>query len=590
MCGIIGFVGEEQAAPIILSSLENLEYRGYDSAGIATISDGKICLKKDVGHLEEVQQKHHLDELPGVLGIGHVRWATHGGVTANNAHPHLDCSGNIAVVHNGIIENYRELRSRLKSKHNFISQTDTEVIPHLLEDYLNDGASLEEGVIRVTKQLQGSYAFVAIYSREPGKIVAARQGNSLIVGLADGRKFIASDSLSFLKMTDQAIFVEDGEIVVATKDKVRFFNQDSLELEKSPGKIDWKWDEATKQGYDSFTLKEILEEPETARRALMQDKNLVMDMALGILRARQVVFIGCGTSRYAALLGRYVFSKFGGGFSPVIIASEYPYFSESIDSSTLVMAVSQSGETADILEAVRAAKRKSATIFSIVNRVDSSLARMSNKVLYLNCGPEIGVVATKSFVAQLIIFYLLGFAIGNKLDEGLDKLAAAPSWIAGNHRENGKGLIKLAWKLRKRKDFYYIARGTNFHIAGEAALKLKEIAYVHADGMPAGELKHGSLALIEKGTPVIAICPEDYTFHETLSNVEEAKARGAFVIGVSDRREDVFDEWIKIPKVEEIFYPLVSIVPLQLFAYHSAIARALDPDKPRNLAKSVTVK
>jgi len=590
MCGIIGFVGEEQAAPIILSSLKNLEYRGYDSAGIATVCDGKVCLKKDVGKLEEVQQKHHFDKLPGTSGIGHVRWATHGSVTANNAHPHLDCRGNIAVAHNGIIENYQELKGQLEPQHNFASQTDTEVIPHLLEDHMNNGASLEEATIRVTKQLQGSYAFLAISSREPDKIVAVRQGNPLIVGVADGKKFIASDALSFLKITDQVIFVEDGEIVVATKDKVRFLNQDGLELEKSLSKVDWKWDEATKQGYDSFMLKEILEEPEAARRALMQDKNLIMDMATDILKARQVVFIACGTSRYAALLGRYVFSKLGGRFSPVIIASEYQYFSESIDNGTLVIAISQSGETADVLEGAKAARRNGATIFSIVNRVDSSLARMSDKVLYLNCGPEIGVAATKSFVAQLIIFYLLGFAMANRLDEGLDKMAAAPSWIAGNHRENGKNLHKLAWKLRKKKHCYYIARGTNFHIAGEGALKLKEIAYVHADGMPAGELKHGSLALIEKGTPVIAVCPQDYTFYDTLSNVEEAKARGAFVIAVSDRQEDAFDEWIKIPKVEEIFYPLVSIVPLQLLAYYSAVARGLDPDKPRNLAKSVTVK
>lgn len=590
MCGIIGFVGEERAAPIILSSLKNLEYRGYDSAGIATIGYGKVCLKKDVGTLDEVQQKHHLDELLGVLGIGHVRWATHGGVTAANAHPHLDCHGGIAVVHNGIIENHQELRSQLQPRHKFTSQTDTEVIPHLLEDCLNNGSSLEEAVIHVTKQLQGSYAFLAISSLEPDKIVAARQGNPLMVGLADGKKFIASDALSFLKMTDQVIFVEDGEIVVATKDKVRFLNQDGLELKKSPSKVDWKWDEATKQGYDFFMLKEIMEEPETARRALMQDKHLIIDMAMDILKAKQVVFTACGTSRYAALLGRYVFSKLAGRFSPVIMGSEYQYFSESINKDTLVIAVSQSGETADVLEGVRAARRNGATIFSLVNRADSSLARMSDKVLYLNCGPEMGVAATKSFIAQLIIFYLLGFAMANRLDEGWEKLAEAPAWIRGNHHENGEELIKLAQRLKEKKDCYYIARGTNFHIAGEAALKMKEIAYVHADGMPAGELKHGTLALIEKGTPVIAICPQDYTFHDTLSNVEEAKARGAFVIGVSDHQEDVFDEWIKIPTVEEIFYPLVSIVPLQLLAYHSAIVRGLDPDKPRNLAKSVTVK
>jgi len=311
---------------------------------------------------------------------------------------------------------------------------------------------------------------------------------------------------------------------------------------------------------------------------------------MDILRAKQVVFTACGTSRYAALIGRYVFSKIAGKFSDVVMASEFEYFSDSIDKNTMVIAVSQSGETADVIQGVKRAKEAGATVFSLVNMVESSLARISDRVVYLNCGPEIGVAATKSFLSQLVIFYLLAFAMVNRLDEGTEKIQAVCPLIEENLHDNGNRLTELAQKLKNRNDFYYIARGINFAMAGEGALKLKEIAYVHAEGMPAGELKHGTLALIEKGTPVVAICPKDYTFHEVMSNIAETKARGAFIIGISNQPEKSFDEWIKIPSVEEIFYPLVCIAPLQFLAYHFAVARGLDPDKPRNLAKSVTVK
>jgi len=590
MCGVIGFVGDREAAPIVLSALRKLEYRGYDSAGMATIADNRIWLKKDVGKLAEVEQKHCLDKLPGKIGIGHVRWATHGEVTPVNAHPHLDCKQEIAIVHNGIIENYQELRHRLEPKHKFISDTDTEVIPHLIEEHMKDGASLEETVSQISKELDGSYAVLAISAQEPQKIVATRKDSPLVVGIGARGNFIASDTLSFLDETNRVIFVEDGETVVLTKEKVSFLDSDGREIKREPKEVDWKWGQATKRGYDFFMLKEIMEQPQAIRRALIQDKGLIMEMAMDILRARQVVLTGCGTSRYAALIGRYVFSKLAGKFSDVIMASEFHYFSDSIDKNTLVIAVSQSGETADVIQGVKKARENGATIFSLVNVVGSSLARMSDKVVYLNCGPEIGVAATKSFISQLVIFYLLAFAMANRLDEGTEKIRAVSSLVEGIFRDNGKKLTKLAQKLRGKTDFYYIARGINFAIAGEGALKLKEIAYVHAEGMPAGELKHGTLALIEKGTPVVAICPRDYTFQETLSNLAETKARGALAIGVSDERQESFDEWIKIPTVEEIFYPLVSVVPLQFLAYHLAVARGLDPDKPRNLAKSVTVK
>jgi len=590
MCGIIGIVGKERATPLLLKGLESLEYRGYDSAGVATIADGKLRYGKDTGKLDEVRQKHHLDKLAGSMGIGHVRWATHGGVTAANAHPHLDCKGEIAVVHNGIIENYEALRAQLEPKHVFVSQTDTEVIPHLIEEYMEAGASLEQAVLQAIGQLKGSYALLAISVKEPGKMVATRKDSPLVVGVDGDRKFVASDALAFLEQTNRVAFLEDGETVVLAGD-ITFLDGQGKQIEKEFTQIDWKWDKATKQGHDFFMMKEITEAPEAMRCALMQDRSLILEMAMDILRAKQVVITACGTSRYAALVGRYLFSKLAGKFCDVVMASEFHYFSDSVDKNTLVIAISQSGETADVLEGVKKARENGATIFSLVNMVGSSIARMSDRVLYLNCGPEIGVAATKSFMSQLTILYLLAFTMANRLEEGVEKLRddLCPK-IEEILSRNGVRLRELAERTKDKNDFYYIARGINFAIAAEGALKLKEISYIHAEGMPAGELKHGTLALIEEGTPVVVICPKDYTFEETLANAAETKARGAFVIGVSEERHPLFDEWIEIDSVEEIFYPLVTIVPLQLLAYHLAVARGKDPDRPRNLAKSVTVK
>lgn len=590
MCGIIGFIGDREAAPLVLNGLRKLEYRGYDSAGMATSVDSHLCIKKGVGQLSEVEQRHQLAELPGRVGIGHVRWATHGKVTVENAHPHFDCHQGIAVVHNGIIENYQELRSHLSLRHKFISDTDTEVIPHLIEEYMEDGTPLERAVFQMSKRLKGSYAILVISATDPQKIVGTRKDSPLVIGVGRGSNFIASDTLPFLEETNRVIFIEDGETVTLTGNGVSIIDSEGRQVKREPQRVDWKCDAASKQGYDFFMLKEIFEQPQAMRRSLMQERNLIMDMAMDILRARQIVLTACGTSRYAALIGRYAFSKLAGKFSDVIMASELQYFSDSVDRNTLIIAVSQSGETADVIQGVKKAKENGATVFSLVNVVGSTLARISDRVLYLNCGPEIAVAATKSFVNQLTLFYLLAFAMVNKLDEGAEKLEAISNLIEANLYHNETEIPKIVEKLKSKNDFYYIARGINFAMAGEGALKLKEIAYVHAEGMPAGELKHGTLALIENGTPVVVICPNDYTFSESLANATETKARGAFVIGVSDKEDKVFDEWVKIPTVEEIFYPLVTVVPLQLFAYHSAIARGLEPDKPRNLAKSVTVK
>lgn len=590
MCGIIGYCGEKPAAPIVFKALKCLEYRGYDSAGMASLHDGQLLIRKDVGRIDEVNQKHKLGTLRGNTAIGHTRWATHGGVTQYNAHPHLDSKQEIAVVHNGIIENYQLLRRRLERKYKFVSETDTEVLPHLIREFIEMGSSLEQAMCQTVKELRGSYAILAISASEPGKIVAARKDSPLVVGIGAGENFIASDALSFLQHTNRVIFVGDGEIVSVTGKKVTLLDGEGRQIQREPEEANWKWDGATKQGYDFFMHKEIQEQPWAMRCALMQDRHLIMDMAMDILRARQVVLTGCGTSRHAALIGRYLFSRVGGKFSDVIMGSELHHFSDSIHRDTVVIAVSQSGETADILEGVKRARDNGASIFSLVNVVGSSLARLSDRVIYLNCGPEIGVAATKSFVSQLVVFYLLAFAMVNQLREGMRAIRSISSLIEKNFHHNGEILPELAQKLKQKNDCYYIARGINFAIAAEAALKAKEIAYVHAEGMPAGELKHGTLALVEQGTPVIAICPADYTFAEALSNVAEAKSRGAFVVGVSDRHEEHFDEWIRIPPVAEVFYPLVSIVPLQLLAYDLAIARGFDPDKPRNLAKSVTVK
>jgi len=590
MCGIIGYAGGEQAASIILGALSRLEYRGYDSAGVATVGDGQLHIGKDIGKLDEVAGRARIGTLPGTVGIGHVRWATHGGVTQANAHPHWDNKRQIAVVHNGIIENYMSLRTRLSRKHRFISETDTEVVPHLIREYVDAGASFEGAFFKAVHDLRGSYAILAVSTLEPGKVLAARRESPLVVGIGSGANYIGSDVLSFLPHTNHAMFVEDGDRVVLTGDSVKFYDADHKELARRPTTVNWEWQGSSKGEYEHFMIKEIEEQPLAIRQAVMQDQRAVMRMATEILRTRQVVLTACGTSRFAALIGRYAFSRVGRTLSEVIMASEFGYFTESVGKDTLVLAISQSGETADVMDGVRQAKEKGASVFSIVNVVGSSLARLSDQTLYLNCGPEIGVAATKSFTAQLCILYLLAFAMDSRIDEGREKLRQVSHQVENDLPWHSTRIPPIAERLKDKKDFYFLARGINFAMAGEGALKLKEIAYVHAEGMPAGELKHGTLALIEPGTPVVAVCPADYTFADTISNISEAKARGAHIIGISNVHDPIFDEWIRVPKVDEVLYPLVTAVPLQLLAYHSAVARGLDPDKPRNLAKSVTVK
>jgi len=591
MCGIIGYCGKKLAVPVVLEALKRLEYRGYDSAGIASICDRKLLIRKDAGTVNEVVQKHNLADLPGNIAVGHTRWATHGAVTQFNAHPHSDCSGRIAVVHNGIIENYQQLRQELTERgHQFSSETDTEVIPHLLEDELKKGCSLEQAVLNIAPRLNGSYAFLVISLNDPGKVIGTRSNNPLIVGVNASDYYISSDALAFSQYTNQVMSLEDNEVVMLTQEGVEFLDNEGSKLVKQARKLDHSWAESHKGGYQHFMLKEIMEQAEVLSQILHQDEKRFTNIALDILRARQVIITACGTSRYAALVGRYLFSKVGKKFCDVIMASEFGYFADSVDKNTVVIAVSQSGETADVVEGVKAARDAGAQVISIVNRPNSILVDLSHQVIYLNCGSEIAVAATKSFLSQLAIFYLLSFSMVNSFDEAAAKLTNLSRDITRVLDWNKDELIKLSQKLKDNNDFYYIARGINFAIASEGALKLKEISYIHAEGMPAGELKHGTLALIEAGTPVVVLCPADYTFSETLSNAMEAKSRGAYIIGVSDKESDIYDSWIKIPEVDELLYPMVAVVPLQFLAYYIAINRGCDPDKPRNLAKSVTVK
>ncbi len=580
------------ASTLVLEGLRRLEYRGYDSAGIASLDNGSLLVRKDIGAIAEVDALHELGRMPGTLAVGHTRWATHGGVTQANAHPHTDMAGRVVVVHNGIIENYEELRDELCAEGMiFRSDTDTEVIPHLIARELDDGCeTLVEAVRLVCHRLQGSYAFVVLGAHDGGTMIGVRRDNPLVVGFANHGVFLSSDVLAFAEHARWMVSPEDGEMAVVTSSGVRFLDPCGVEVVKVPSMVDCVWADVGRNGYGHYMLKEILEQPRVVSRCGHGDDDKLMDTALAILGARQVVFTACGTSRHASLIGRYFFSKVARKFSDVVMASEFGYFAPSLNSQTVVIAVSQSGETADVIEGVKLAKQAGAWVVSVVNRPSCLLAEMGDHLVKLGCGAEIGVAATKTFTCQISVFYLLAHAMVNKLQQGSGNLEQAGVLLDELLQGLNGGLEQLAARLKNREHFYYIGRGVNFAVAMEGALKMKEISYIHAEGMPAGELKHGTLALIEQETPVVAICPNDETHAETISNAMEAKVRGAYIIGVSDVMSSVFDHWIRIPAVSPLLYPIMAVAPLQLFAYHVAVARGCDPDKPRNLAKSVTVK
>jgi len=585
MCSIIGYKGKNSAAPILVDSLKKMEYRGYDSVGVATFDNGGIMVRKGTGKVLEVNKNLAISEMAGKIGIGHTRWATHGGVTDKNAHPHSACKNNIAVVHNGIIENYKELKEELTvAGHTFASETDSEVIAHLLE--VHHGKGVRDAMIQTCKRLKGNYAFVAVF--QDGTIAGARYEEPLIIGVANDGYFISSDVLGFLQYTDKAVFLENGDICIVDNSKLEVFNFEGTPVAHPITQVAWELGDIEKGKYAHHTLKEINEQKITVVHAGRQDEEIISKFCDLLANAKSVYITGSGTSYHSALIFKYMLAKFAKIRAETVMSSESQYALASIEGDSVLVAISQSGETADVLDSVKLAKNQGAKILLIVNVTTSSLARISDAFLSTNCGPEIGVAATKSFTGQLALIY----NITDRLCKGCLATARAEFAVAiENVIASQASVMRVAEQMKDCTDIYLLGRSIHYPIALEGALKLKELAYVHAEGIAAGELKHGPLALMEKNTFVIMLNPHDPTFGDTISNAHEIKARGATVIGISDRKDDVYDHWIEIPQLkEESFYPIVEVIPLQMLAYQLALAKNADPDYPRNLAKSVTVR
>ncbi len=586
MCGIIGYVGDRKASTILLKGLKNLEYRGYDSAGIAIKhTAGHTEVRKSAGKIEEIARHLHFESIEGNIGIAHTRWATHGAVTDENAHPHTDCEGKIAIVHNGIIENYRELREQLISKgHRFTSDTDSEVIAHLIEENL--GYGFEDACKKAFASLEGSYAVLALKEDEE-KIVGARKDSPLVLGIADHGVFLASDIPSFLEWTNRVVYLNNYDFIVAGRGGVKVYNE-GKEVSRQIDTVEWNVEETKKGEFKHFMMKEMSEQAETIIRALQQDKKVVWDIVDGINNAFGVFFVGCGSSYHACLAGSYLFSKVAKVHVNAVLASEFENYEHFLTDRTLVFAVSQSGETADILLAVRAAKSKGSKVLGITNVIGSSLTMEGHALIMMNSGPEICVLSTKTYTSQVVLMTLLAYAVAGKYEDGLKKIGDLYLEVYNlTSRTMRDSLTKLAEILRDKWDIYLIGRGLQYTTALEAALKIKEVSYLHAEAFAGGELKHGPLALIEEGTPCIVFVSAENR-SKILSNAEEVKSRGGYIIGVSSERDELFDFWIKVPEAEEL-NPIIQIIPMQVLAYELAVLRGLDPDKPRNLAKSVTV-
>lgn len=589
MCGIVGCVLDKKVGPTIIDSIKKLEYRGYDSVGIATVTD-KINVKKGSGKIEDVDKKIHLKEIDGKTGIAHVRWATHGNPTKENAHPHCDCNNKISVVHNGIIENYKELKEELiKEGHKFRSETDTEIIPHLIEKYMAEGFNLLTSTQKTVKKLHGSYALAVISTEEPNKIIGARNESPLIVGVADNGNYLASDVPAILNETNQIIYLEDEELILLEKDNIEVMDLELNPVEKEITTITWTSEMAEKGGYDHFMLKEIFEQPQVIKDTLSESPK-IEEIVSKFKYFNRICFVACGTSYHASLVGEYLIETQMGIPTEVILASEFEYFQKTLDKHTLVIFITQSGETADTLKALKIANKQSETL-AIVNVVGSSITREADHVIYTRAGPEIGVAATKTYLSQLICIYLLVAYLSenHKLIDELHNI----SELSKETFDREEKIKEIATKYKDSKDFFYIGKGFNYSTALEGALKLKEISYIHAEGYPAGELKHGPLALIDKNMPVVGILPPGPSYSKTFNSLEEIKARGAnmIILGSSDddKIRDTEDLLTFNPEIDELIAPLLYIIDLQLFAYHVSVAKNYDPDKPKNLAKSVTV-
>ncbi|HTX18559.1 MAG TPA: glutamine--fructose-6-phosphate transaminase (isomerizing) [Bacteroidota bacterium] len=609
MCGIIGYVGPANPTPILLDGLKRLEYRGYDSAGIALIAAEKLLVSKKVGKVSELEKSFGQTVPATTAGIGHTRWATHGAPSDINAHPHTDCRKEIALIHNGIIENYLSIRTKLEAGgHVFASETDTEVLVHLIEEMKKFSGDLMTAVRLALRQVEGTYGIAVVSSAEPDKIIVARKGSPLLLGVGVGEHYVASDAAALVQHTRNVVYLEDGEIAVLTKDSFETRTIDNKDIEKEVQEVTIELDEIEKGGFDHFMLKEIMEQPETIRnsmrgRVLLDEGNSKLsglrDVMPALENAQRIIISACGTSWHAGLVGEYMLEQYGKIPVEVEYASEFRYRNPIIKKGDVVFVISQSGETADTLAALREAKQKGAAVFGICNVVGSTIARESDAGVYIHAGPEIGVASTKAFTSQLIVLSLVTLMIarqrgmpeaeGKKIAEALLQLPEKVDTILKHTSE----IELIAEELKERVNVLYLGRGYNFPVALEGALKLKEISYIHAEGYPAAEMKHGPIALIDENMPVIVIASKDSTYEKIISNIQEVKARRGKVIAVVNENDTAIQQFaqhvIRVPQTIDFLSPILNIIPLQLLAYYIAVKRGCNVDQPRNLAKSVTV-
>ncbi|RKQ63837.1 glucosamine--fructose-6-phosphate aminotransferase (isomerizing) [Thermovibrio guaymasensis] len=608
MCGIVGYVGKDNAKNVVVDGLKRLEYRGYDSAGLALIVNGEIKVFKKVGKIREFEIELNRLNVYSNVGIGHTRWATHGKPTFDNAHPHLSCDGKIALVHNGIIENYAQLKEEFfKKGHKFKSQTDTEVVVHLIEEELRSSRDFFEAFLRAVNRLKGSFALCAITTHEPDRLFCARKDSPLVVGLGEDESFVASDVPAFLSYTNRAVFLDDGEVAVVGRDGAVFYDFSGTEVKKEEVRIPWSLAQAEKGGYKHFMIKEIYEQPRAVSDTISGNmawfKGDVPLEGIDPTSFERIQIVACGTSFHAGLIAKFFFENFSQILTEVDYASEYRYRNPVVNGKTLVIAITQSGETADTLAAMRLARKKGAKLLAVCNVIGSTATREADTVIYTYAGPEISVASTKAFTTQLTALYMLSLWLGREngvlkeeeVNARFSQLMEVPSkieYFLG--REKKEGNVKnIALEFYRSKDALYLGRHVNYPIALEGALKLKEISYIHAEGYPSGEMKHGPIALIDESVPVIFIATKGSVYEKVVSNMEEVKARKGKIIALlnpsSPEVERISDFKIEVPEVDEFLSPIVNVVPLQLFAYYIADFLGYDVDQPRNLAKSVTV-
>jgi glutamine---fructose-6-phosphate transaminase (isomerizing) len=609
MCGIVGYVGEKQSLPILIDSLKRLEYRGYDSAGVAFLHDHSLTVRKQIGKVGSLEKNIAEEHEGGTVGIGHTRWATHGIPNDVNAHPHTDCKNEIALIHNGIIENFYAIRAKLEQEgHVFKSETDTEALVHLIEEMKKYSGDLETAVRLALRQVDGTYGIAVMSSDEPDKIIVARKGSPLIIGVGNNEHFVASDAAAIINYTRNVVYLEDGEIAVLTRDSFDTKTIDNKDTAKHIEEISFDIEQIEKGGFDHFMLKEIMEQPETLRnamrgRVLLDEGNAKLSGLNEVMPAlehvQRIIITACGTSWHAALVGEYMLEQFARVPVEIEYASEFRYRNPLVKKGDVIFLISQSGETADTLAALREAKSKGATVLGICNVVGSTIARESEGGVYIHAGPEIGVASTKAFTSQLVVLSLITLMIarqrglsveeGRKIGQALLELPEKVETIL-KHTE---AIESIAEQFKDNSNFLYLGRGYNFPVALEGALKLKEISYIHAEGYPAAEMKHGPIALIDENMPVVVIAPKDGTYEKIISNIQEVKARRGRVIAIVNEDdthiESLAEHVIRVPGTLDLLTPIINIIPLQLLSYYIAVMRGCNVDQPRNLAKSVTV-